>query len=329
VEAENETRRMVERSTILRGLVGSTVHGLSVSDQDDRDEMGICVEPWAHFFGLRPRWEQYVYRTQPEGARSGPGDLDLVVYSLAKWARLALGGNPTILTLLFLPPSAIVTETPLGAALRGMRADIVGDSIYGPYLGYMEQQRRRLTNKVKMPNRPELVERYGFDTKYAGHLLRLGYQGIELAETGALTLPMREPERSHIIAVRTGKHTEAEVLDEARGLEERLKFLRDTNPLPPANSAAVERFVIDAYMAQQSNGAPSPRLAALEAVERAAKLAARRCTYCHGSGSMVQPCQFCLDSTHDHECPTDLVPCPSEKCALLRSALAASEAARG
>jgi hypothetical protein len=39
-------RETAERCTILRGLVGSTVHGLNVNDGiEDRDEMGICVEP--------------------------------------------------------------------------------------------------------------------------------------------------------------------------------------------------------------------------------------------------------------------------------------------
>ena len=30
---------------ILRGQVGSGVHGTSVEGQDDRDEMGLCLEP--------------------------------------------------------------------------------------------------------------------------------------------------------------------------------------------------------------------------------------------------------------------------------------------
>jgi len=39
-------REAAERCTILRGLVGSTVHGLNVNDGiEDRDEMGVCVEP--------------------------------------------------------------------------------------------------------------------------------------------------------------------------------------------------------------------------------------------------------------------------------------------
>jgi len=39
-------RATAEGSTILRRLVGSTVHGLNVNDGiEDRDEMGVCVEP--------------------------------------------------------------------------------------------------------------------------------------------------------------------------------------------------------------------------------------------------------------------------------------------
>ncbi len=99
-----------------------------------------------------------------------------------------------------------------------------------------------------MPSRPELIERYGYDTKYAGHLLRLGYQGLELTGTGRLSLPMREPVRSHIVDVRVGKVSEAEVLAEATEIEARLVRQRNAHPLGPANVAAVERFVLDAYL---------------------------------------------------------------------------------
>jgi hypothetical protein len=241
-------QELAEPNTILRGVVGSTVHGLSVADQDDRDEMGICVEPFEHFFGLRPKFEQWTYRTQPEGARSGPGDLDLTIYSLAKWCRLALKGNPTVLTLLFLPPEFVVSMDDRGQELVAMREAFVSHNLFGPYLGYMIQQRKRLTDKVKMPNRPELIERYGFDTKYAGHIIRLGHQGIELATTGKLTLPMAEPVRQHIIDIRTGKVTQDEVLREAADLEQRLKTLESVTSLGPPDVERVERFVLDCYL---------------------------------------------------------------------------------
>ena len=87
-----EQRRVAEPNTILLGLVGSTVHGVTVDDADDRDEMGICIEPLEYVAGLRA-FEQWVYRTQPEGVRSGPGDIDRTVYSLRKWCRLALAAT--------------------------------------------------------------------------------------------------------------------------------------------------------------------------------------------------------------------------------------------
>jgi hypothetical protein len=37
---------------ILRVQVGSGVHGTSISGQDDRDEMGLCLEPPQFVTGL-------------------------------------------------------------------------------------------------------------------------------------------------------------------------------------------------------------------------------------------------------------------------------------
>ena len=50
--ASEEARRIAERGTVLRGQVGSGVHGTAVSGQDDRDEMGLCLEPPEFVTGL-------------------------------------------------------------------------------------------------------------------------------------------------------------------------------------------------------------------------------------------------------------------------------------
>ena len=60
-------RETAERCTILRGLVGSTVHGLNVNDRiEDRDEMGICVEPLEEAMALWAPFEQFIYRSAAE-----------------------------------------------------------------------------------------------------------------------------------------------------------------------------------------------------------------------------------------------------------------------
>ena len=89
---------------ILHGLVGSTVHGLGNPATDDRDEMGICVEPPENVVGLR-RFDHYVSRTQPDGVPSGPGDLDLTVYGLRD---LAASGNRLYYEVFTLPWWAII-----------------------------------------------------------------------------------------------------------------------------------------------------------------------------------------------------------------------------
>jgi hypothetical protein len=228
-----EFRAITDELTILRCQVGSGVHGTAITGTDDRDEMGICLEPPDYVIGLR-QFDQYVYRTQPEGVRSGHGDLDLTVYSLRKWMRLATTGNPTVLLPLFVPPEEFVTITPLGEDLRG-RADMILSRRAGHrFLGYLRSQRDRMVDHPngKRTNRPELIEQYGYDTKYAGHMIRLGVQGVELLETGAITLPMPEPWRSLIVDMRLGKYSRDQALALAADLENELEKLIPFCDLP-------------------------------------------------------------------------------------------------
>jgi uncharacterized protein len=256
--SRDEQRAIVERTTILRGTVGSTVHGLHHGGQDDRDEMAIFIEPPEFLVGLRQaeassgrqQFEHYVERTQPEGARSGPGDLDLVAYSLRKWLRLAVAGNPTVLLLLFSPDDSLLVCTERGRRLRALAPAIVSRQAGPRFLGYMRAQKERLvgTRGQRRVNRPELIEAHGFDTKYAMHVARLGYQGIELMETGRLSLPMQEPERSRVMAIRTGDVSFEDALAEIEAIEARLARAVEESALPSEpDRPAVEQFLLDSY----------------------------------------------------------------------------------
>lgn len=220
---------------ILRVTVGSRLHGLEVGDQDDRDEMGIFVDRPHNLIGLGQQQPHYVYRSQPQGVRSGPGDLDLTIYSLRKWMALAIGGNPSVLLPLYAPDEHVLIEHPLGRELRELKGAIVWRETLIAHERYMKNQWERMLGERAghMPKRPELVEKYGFDTKYAGHAIRLGIQGVELGLDGYLTLPMDEAYRDLIVAVRTGEKTWAEVLEIIEDLHLQLVALvRDSDALP-------------------------------------------------------------------------------------------------
>lgn len=194
---------------ILRTEVGSGVHGMAIAGTDDRDEMGVFIETPGQCFGLDKASGHYVHRTaEHPGARSYADDLDLTIYSLRKWMSLALAGNPTVLTVLFAPKESVVVDTPLGDDLRHMVPLIVSQQAGHRFLGYLRGQRERLTGggkRGRVPNRPELIEKHGYDTKYASHALRLGLQGLELMETGWLTLPMAGSDWRQCMAVKRGE----------------------------------------------------------------------------------------------------------------------------
>lgn len=248
MQYSSETPRLIaEGNTVLRGQVGSGLHGVTMGD-DDRDEMGVCIEPPECVIGLRP-FEQYIFRTQPEGVRSGPGDLDLVVYSLRKWARLAAAGNPTVLLLLFIPDQELTVNTDVGRDIQRHPERFLSRMAGRKFLGYLNSQRRRLTGELSRPaNRPELIERYGFDTKFAYHAIRLGIQGIELMERGRITLPMPQPHRAQLVDVRQGKYTFPDVLRWLDEVTARLEYLTDTADLPDApDPAIIDDWLVQTY----------------------------------------------------------------------------------
>jgi len=118
------------------------------------------------------------------------------------------------------------------------------------FLGYARAQRERLqgTRGQLRVHRPELVALYGFDTKFAGHLLRLAHQGIEYLTTGRLVLPIPDPLGGHLRDVRAGRVALPEVLAEAEDAEARLHDLLASSPLPECPDVArVEAFIVRAY----------------------------------------------------------------------------------
>ena len=238
---------------ILRSVVGSGVHGIAIEGTDDHDEMGVYIEPPEWILGVEKHRDDYIWRTQPEGVRSGHGDTDLVLYSLRKYLRLAIKGNPTVMLPLYAPAESVVVLTPLGEELREMRAAFVSQVAVERFLGYMRSQHERMLGQSKrnVPNRPELIEKYGWDVKYGSHALRLAHQGFEIASTGNLTLPMPDRERERVLAVKRGEVGRDEVSAEISRLESKVRSLLDEggSPLPP--TADLDRISAWAINAQR------------------------------------------------------------------------------
>jgi hypothetical protein len=245
------------KKTILECVVGSTLHGTSVADGlEDLDLMAIVVEDQKTFAGFHA-CDTWTARTKPMGVRSEAGDVDWVAYGLRKYLNLALKGNPTILLALFAGPEHTREITGAGRDLRALAPQIISKQCYMPFRGYMRQQHERLLGLRGQRNvtRPELVEKYGYDTKYAAHVVRLGLQGCELLTTGRLSLPMRDDERALCVKVRTGGFSLAAVSEQIIAAERALDeaFAASTIADRP-DTEAVEAWMLKTYAVYWSTG---------------------------------------------------------------------------
>lgn len=237
------------RNTLLRAIVGSEALGLATEDSD-RDELGVIIEPIHEVVNLGIPFEQFQVKTD---------DLDITLYSLRKFCRLAAKGNPTLLMLLFVPHSGHTRCDARGHALQENAHWFVSKKAGPAFLGYMQAQRKRLlgprtedgspTARPKEGWRRELVEKYGYDTKYAMHLIRLGLQGIELLQTGRLTLPLGEEQRRLLMAIRTGEWSLDRLVDLSERVEAELVSAYHSSRLPESpNIGSIETWLQKLYL---------------------------------------------------------------------------------
>jgi predicted nucleotidyltransferase len=238
-------RETVLGNEILRGVVGSTAMGTAMDEHADVDEIGVFIEPVEHVCGLEPL-DHYVLRDRPEGQRSRAGDVDLTLYSLRRFCRLAVGGNASVLILLWLPSYLTMTEA--GAGLVKLRDAFISRRAGERFLSYLASQRNGLTGeRGTRVKRPELVARHGYDTKFAMHALRLGYQGIALMAEGSLPVPVPLPELAVLRAVRAGEVAYADVLTLIADVEARLRQLVEASERQP-DIDAIETFLVEAHL---------------------------------------------------------------------------------
>lgn len=241
-------------STILLVEVGSTAHGTGLPGGEDHDEMGVVIEQPHEVLGIGERgFTTVMQRTQPEGARSGPGDTDRTLHSLRRFIRLAAGGNPSILMSFWAP---VIYTTEQGEQLRALGEAFVGRHVVPRYRGYMQSQAMRLLGtrggghgRRGGGQREELTAEHGYDTKYAMHCARLGFQCIELLTTRHLNLPIEGEPADWLRAVRRGDVNFDEWWTRCLDLDSKLEVLAADEALPASSDRLrIEQWAVDAHL---------------------------------------------------------------------------------
>jgi uncharacterized protein len=242
----------VPANTILRVEVGSTAHGTGLPGGEDFDETVVVVETPNDIFGLTAGLQNHMQRTQPEGSRSGPGDIDRQIYSLRKFLQLASAGNPSIQLVLYAP---VIEKTKWGGTLRNLAPAFIGRHVIPRYRGYMMSQVMRMDGlkgsghgKRGGGKREELIDEHGYDVKFAMHAARLGFQCIELLTDWQLTLPIQGEPGEWLRAVRRGDISKVEWRKRVDTLDLKMAALLGDEKLPEGpNRYEIESYSIDTH----------------------------------------------------------------------------------
>jgi hypothetical protein len=227
-------------TTILLVEVGSTAHGTGIPGGEDHDELGVVVERREQVVGLDERgFETVMQRTQPEGVRSGPGDIDRTLHSLRRFVRLAASGNPSILMSFWAPVEHITEE---GEELRALGDAFIGRHVIPRYRGYMQSQAMRLLG----------LRGGGHGVRGGGrreeHCSRLGYQCIELLDTGRLNLPIQGEPAEWLRAVRRGDVSFDDWWTRSLELDAQLETMHDNEAIRPGpHRNRIDRWLIDVH----------------------------------------------------------------------------------
>ena len=236
-------RDMSQKNLILKVLTGSHLYGTS-TPQSDKDYIGIFIPDKDYVLGLN-KCEQVEFNTNPSssGIKNSKDDTDCTLYSLPKFIKLAVQGNPNVLEVLFAPPQNIVYVNKYGRRLLEAASFFVSKRIEHTFLGFARSQRYKLENKQYEGSRKLLVQTYGYDVKYAYHLIRLLREGRELADTGKLILPLQN--QHNLMHIKTGITPLDEVFRSADFLEEDFYRVLKTTKLPKtANFKKINKLQI-------------------------------------------------------------------------------------
>lgn len=167
-----------ESNLILKVQAGSRAYGLS-TPQSDHDSRGICIPSKEVLLGLQT-FEQH---EEPGG--------DHVIFSLPKFVRLALEGNPNLIETLF--TEDILFQHPLAQRLLDSRQLFLSRKVADRFGHYAIQQLKRLENHHRWWARPP-------------HEPTLKEFGASLTDRGSAAFPSAQARRDYEQAQKNWSH---------------------------------------------------------------------------------------------------------------------------
>jgi hypothetical protein len=240
----NPEQAWVVDNLLFLHISGSRLYGTH-TDASDWDVRGVTVAPKSYWVGARTF--EHVEAQMPECG------LDIVIYDLRKWLQMAINVNPNVVETLYVQPDSgnALHVAEAWHWIRGRTLPLISRRAHAGYHGYATSQIKKMV--VKQGNktgRRDLVEQFGFDSKFAMHGFRLARQGLELLTTGTMTFP--RPDASWLRQIRDGRiyaaHETERCIADWEAEAARLDAALETSVLPVKSDLAEhDRLLTDVY----------------------------------------------------------------------------------
>lgn len=235
-------------NTVYLTVMGSHAYGVNhakvLEDSEkiqDIDYYGVVIPPkqmvFPHLNGQIPGfgWQKInTFNQWQEMAldESGPDTKkhDFNVYNIVRYMQLCMQNNPNMVDSLFTPENCVIHITPIGQLIRENRKKFLSRLCWLRFSGYAQSQIKKMQTRNPEGERKKIVEKYGFDTKYAYHLIRLLDESEQILTTGDLDL---QRSKKVLAAIRQGEWTAEEVIDYATEKRAGLEAKYQKSDLPP------------------------------------------------------------------------------------------------
>lgn len=228
----------MEHHIILKVKSGSHAHGTNLPTSDE-DIRGICIPSKDYFYGIK-EFEQYESKKTDK-------DSDIVIYGIKKYVALACKGNLSALNFLFCRKKEILFVDDFGQALIDNRKMFLSSNVIDCILGYTKSQLHRMKNgSGRCGTRKDIVDNYGFDTKFAYHAVLITNTAVELLKSGTYHVYRPDMEQKILKNIRTGVYKYEEVMEMIQQNLTVIKTLEPISPLPKTvDRDKINDFLVD------------------------------------------------------------------------------------
>lgn len=202
-------------------IMGSAAYGVN-NDDSDQDIYGFCIPPkgiiFPHTEGIiqgfgnqGPRfdvWSEHHIRHPDDPKR----EYDFAIYSIVKYFSLVMENNPNMIDSLFTPANCVIAATAVGQHVRENRKTFLHKGSWHKFKGYAFAQMGKIKSKTNSsnPKRAETIEKFGYDVKFAYHVVRLMNEVEQIMIEGDLDL-LRS--REQLKSIRRGEWTLEQLAD--------------------------------------------------------------------------------------------------------------------